>query len=124
MRVISLLPIVLLFSAPVFSADRDSLEQSTANVWLTEGLNSSSAGTNLTSRHDWNATDASDNVSWGRYKRLKDRPNSFCATMRTYIVAREERGSDATRVVGYARCLPAWRFQLRTAEQKLQDSSR
>jgi hypothetical protein len=50
--------------------------------------------------------------------------DAVCATMRTYVVAREEPGSDATRVVGYARCQPAWKFQLRTADQKVLDHSR
>ena len=49
--------------------------------------------------------------------------DAVCATMRTYIVARERRGSDTTRVVGYARCQPAWKFQLRTADQKVPDWS-
>jgi hypothetical protein len=50
--------------------------------------------------------------------------DAVCATMRTYIVARERRGSDTTRVVGYARCQPAWKFQLRTADRKIPDGSR
>jgi hypothetical protein len=50
--------------------------------------------------------------------------DAVCATMRTYIVARERRGSDTTQVVGYARCQPAWKFQLRTADQKIPDSPR
>jgi hypothetical protein len=48
--------------------------------------------------------------------------DSVCATMRTYMVARTHRNSDSTRIVGYARCQPAWKFQLRTAEHNIPDS--
>ena len=43
--------------------------------------------------------------------------DGVCATMRTYVVARENPRSDTTDVVGYARCQPAWKFRLRTADQ-------
>jgi hypothetical protein len=58
---------------------------------------------------------------WGPTEDFND---SVCATMRTYVVARERPGSDATRVVRYARCQPAWKFQLRTADQPAQEDSR
>ena len=47
--------------------------------------------------------------------------DSVCVTMRTYRVARLDRDSDATSLVGYSRCQPAWKFQLRTAEQGVGD---
>jgi hypothetical protein len=50
--------------------------------------------------------------------------DAICATMRTYVMARERRGSDVTRMVGYSRCQPAWKFQLRTADEKVLDRSR
>jgi hypothetical protein len=50
--------------------------------------------------------------------------DAICATMRTYVMARERPGSDVTRVVGYSRCQPAWKFQLRTADEKVPDRSR
>ena len=50
--------------------------------------------------------------------------DAMCATMRTYVVARERPGSDVTRIVGYSRCQPAWKFQLRTADKKVPDRSR
>lgn len=49
--------------------------------------------------------------------------DSVCATMRTYVVARARRDSEATRVVGYSRCQPAWKFQIRTADQSVENSS-
>jgi hypothetical protein len=50
--------------------------------------------------------------------------DAMCATMRTYVVARERPGSDTTRIVGYSRCQPAWKFQLRTADEKIPERSR
>ncbi len=49
--------------------------------------------------------------------------DSVCATMRTYVVARTHPESDATRVVGYSRCQPAWKFQIRTADKSVEGSS-
>jgi hypothetical protein len=50
--------------------------------------------------------------------------DSVCATMRTYVVARENPLSDTTHVIGYARCQPAWKFRLRTADQNEHGVSR
>ena len=41
-----------------------------------------------------------------------------CLTMRTYVVARENRNSDVTHRVGYYECIPAWKFDMRKTEQK------
>ena len=124
MRAIGLLLILLLFSATMFAADRDRPQQSSPDTSLISGLNLTSPELDSASREYPEPVGPHGNASWGRYRRLQDRRNSFCATMRTYIVAREERGSDATNIVGYARCLPAWKFQLRTADEKMSDSSR
>ena len=55
----------------------------------------------------------SDNTWWIR-------PNvpqsSICYTMRTYLVSREERGSDSTRVTGMTTCLPSAKLRLRDVE--------
>ena len=40
----------------------------------------------------------------------------FCLTMRTYKVARDDRGSDSTHAVGYSTCQPAARFRTHTVE--------
>jgi hypothetical protein len=50
--------------------------------------------------------------------------DAVCATMRTYVMARERPGSDETHMIGYSRCQPAWKFQLRTADEKIPDRSR
>ena len=41
-----------------------------------------------------------------------------CLTMRTYVVARDTRNSDVTHHVRYYECVPAWKFDMRKAEQK------
>jgi hypothetical protein len=41
-----------------------------------------------------------------------------CYTMRTYVVARDTPGSDATHVASYHDCLPSWKLDMRTSEQK------
>ena len=41
--------------------------------------------------------------------------NGVCYTMRTYVMAREDKNSDATRMVRTTRCLPAWKLEFKTA---------
>ena len=41
--------------------------------------------------------------------------DGVCYTMRTYVMTREERDSDVTRMVRYTTCLPAWKLQYKTA---------
>src|ERR1700741_3391047 len=41
--------------------------------------------------------------------------DGVCYTMRTYIMAREDKNSDATRMVRATRCLPAWKLEFKTA---------
>jgi hypothetical protein len=53
----------------------------------------------------------------------EERRDGVCYTMRTYIVARESRDSDVTVPKSYQECLPEWKLQMRTTEQKLIDSS-
>ena len=43
--------------------------------------------------------------------------DGVCYTMRTYVVAREERDSDTTRVVRETRCLRGSRVQFKTATE-------
>ena len=38
-----------------------------------------------------------------------------CYTMRTYVMAREDKDSDVTRMVRYRKCLPAWKLNLKSA---------
>ena len=39
-----------------------------------------------------------------------------CFTMRTYVVARDSKHSDATHLVGYSTCQKASRYRLRTTQ--------
>jgi hypothetical protein len=41
--------------------------------------------------------------------------DGVCYTMRTYIMAREDKNSDTTHMVRATRCLPAWKLELKTA---------
>lgn len=41
--------------------------------------------------------------------------DGVCYTMRTYVMAREDRNSDSTRMVRETRCLPGWKLEFKTA---------
>ncbi|HMK20936.1 MAG TPA: hypothetical protein VK466_01300 [Terriglobales bacterium] len=41
--------------------------------------------------------------------------DGVCYTLRTYVVARDEKDSDSTHAVRVTRCLPATRLQFKTA---------
>jgi hypothetical protein len=41
--------------------------------------------------------------------------DGVCYTMRTYVMAREDKDSDATHMVRATRCLPAWKLEFKTA---------
>jgi hypothetical protein len=43
--------------------------------------------------------------------------DGVCYTLRTYVMARDERDSDSTHMVRVTRCLPAWRLQFKTATE-------
>jgi hypothetical protein len=73
-----------------------------------------------------------DEVSGGdRYSVLKLRPDgetvsapdTFCAYIRAYRVKRESRGSDVMVPAGYTTCVPAKRFELRSAMETQMESS-
>ena len=44
---------------------------------------------------------------------IEEKRDSVCYTMRSYIVARENRDSDSTKLVGYSTCQPSSRYELR-----------
>jgi len=44
---------------------------------------------------------------------IKEEPDGVCYTMRSYIVARENRVSDSTTLVGYSTCQPSSKYELR-----------
>jgi len=41
--------------------------------------------------------------------------DGVCYTMRTYVMAREDKDSDVTRMARYRKCLPSWKVDLKTA---------
>jgi len=41
--------------------------------------------------------------------------DAVCLKIRSYLMARDSRGSDSTHLVGYSTCQPASRYRLRTA---------
>jgi hypothetical protein len=47
-----------------------------------------------------------------------------CYTMRTYVMAREDKDSDTTRMVRYQKCLPSWKLDLKTAIAPLKSDSK
>ena len=43
----------------------------------------------------------------------EDDRDNVCYTMRSYIVSRENRESDSTKLVGYSTCQPSSKYELR-----------
>jgi hypothetical protein len=44
---------------------------------------------------------------------LAEDGDKVCYTMRSYIVARENKGSDSTKLVGYSICQPSSKYELK-----------
>jgi len=44
---------------------------------------------------------------------IEDGRDNVCYTIRSYIVARENRDSDSTKLVGYSTCQPSSKYELR-----------
>ena len=116
MRTATLVPLLL---AVASVASADELTRRVSSAAMAAAQNSSNAATAPPTREGSDA----------RRRRPEAGPtesfnDSICATMRTYIVKRVQGDTDETRVVGYARCQPAWKFQLRTADQRVSDRGR
>jgi hypothetical protein len=52
--------------------------------------------------------------AYHRYLNRDSQAETYCFKMRSYLMQRESRGSDSTRLVGYTTCHPASRIQLKT----------
>lgn len=52
--------------------------------------------------------------AYRRYLSRDSQAETFCFKMRSYLMQREGRDSDSTRLVGYSTCHPASRVQLKT----------
>ena len=103
MRITGLLAL-LLFLLIVFAAPAASYSQTV----------SASAGNP--------ASDEAASISWNRALRDLARGDGteierdgVCYTMRTYVMAREEKDSDVTRMVRMTRCLPATKLEFKSA---------
>lgn len=74
------------------------------------------------------ATDEAASIPWDRALRDFTRGDGtqierdgVCYTMRTYVMAREERDSDVTRMVRVTRCLPATKLEFKSAVQPVRE---
>jgi hypothetical protein len=47
--------------------------------------------------------------------------DGVCYTMRTYVMAREEKDSDVTRMVRMTRCMPASKVEFKSAVQPVHE---
>jgi hypothetical protein len=45
-------------------------------------------------------------------------PDTTCYAIRSYVVARDSKGSDSTHPAGYSTCRPASRYHVKTAEER------
>ena len=107
MRLTGLLALLLFILIVFFVAPAASIAQ-TANTIVTAKPSEQSASLHST---DGTALDLARRGLFGsEFER-----DGVCYTMRTYIMAREDRDSDATRMVRATRCLPAWKLELKTA---------
>jgi len=50
--------------------------------------------------------------------------DTYCLKIRSYVVARDSKGSDSTHLVHYSTCQPASRYRLKTVELQSQPASR
>jgi hypothetical protein len=62
--------------------------------------------------HDVSRVGIFDRRNLGSIHIEEDRDN-VCYTMRSYVVARDNRDSDSTNLVGYSTCQPASKYELR-----------
>lgn len=46
--------------------------------------------------------------------------DTTCYAIRSYVVARDSKDSDSTHAAGYSTCLPSERYQVRSAEMRVQ----
>ena len=120
MRIVSVVTFLALTT--VLSASAAEEAQSATSVTLSPNL--PIAFEHLHEQRSASLTSDSQPVRGSRRSGPTENYNdSVCATMRTYVVARTHPESDATRVVGYSRCQPAWKFQIRTADKSVEGSS-
>jgi hypothetical protein len=47
---------------------------------------------------------------------LDDLPGDTCFTIRSYVMARDDKDSDSTHLAGYSTCQPSSRYRMKKAE--------
>ena len=106
MRVTSLLVVLLLIVVVFFAAPAASFAQAANDDARSQDFTNKSAD------------------AWQKaLKSLADRDvlqlerDGVCYTLRTYVMARDEKDSDATHMVRATRCLPSARLQFKTATE-------
>lgn len=112
MRITGLLAVVLLLIIVLLAAPAASHAQTVPSLPQPK--------INLPEASPSDASPVLDEVSHHRQfaDALELERDGVCYTMRTYVMAREDRDSDATHVVRYTRCLPAWKLQFKSATEE------
>jgi len=107
MRLTGLLALLLFILIVFFAAPAASFAQTaTANV-----ASASSEQSRALQAMDGTLADLARRARFGsEFER-----DGVCYTMRTYVMAREDKDSDATRMVRATRCLPSWKLEFKTA---------
>ncbi len=105
MRITGLLALLLLILILFFAAPAASFAQSSPN---TSPFSARMTARNVTPEN------LADLARWARNGAQFER-DGVCYTMRTYVMAREDKDSDATRVVRVTRCLPEWKLEFKSA---------
>ena len=54
-------------------------------------------------------------AEWARRGDFQLERDGVCYTMRTYVMARDDKDSDTTRMVRATRCLPGWKLEFKSA---------
>ena len=108
MRLTGLLAVLLFILIVFFAAPAASFAQATPGPDHQPALHSKSADEFLKATRDFDARDG-----------LELEHDGVCYTLRTYVMARDERDSDSTHVVRATRCLPAWKLQFKTATESV-----
>jgi hypothetical protein len=106
MRLTGLLALLLFILIVFFAAPAASFAQTTSTIITAKTATLSAA----LQPNDDTLADLARRARFGsEFER-----DGVCYTMRTYVMAREDKDSDATRMVRATRCLPAWKLEFKT----------
>jgi hypothetical protein len=110
MRITGLL-ILLLFFLIVFAAPAASYAQAAS----TNAANATANSTKPSASDDTSIAFDRTLRELARRDGVQLERDGVCYTMRTYVMAREEKDSDVTRMVRMTRCLPATKLEFKSA---------